>query len=920
MNRLHLSVLSFFAFVSACTTSSSGTDAATDSVRDVISETPGLPPYVDPYACPMTAGGRLALDEPLDASETRAGVITRESELIGGEGAAGRVGHLKIYNNKIRFVVQGRVTNQGMSRAVGYSLYGGNIIDADRTRPREAPGQDLFRETFPAYGFRVQGADEVAVACDGSGGRPAAIRVVGSDVASRILGVLDGVASEQYVRMVTHYILRPGSDVLEIVTEALPYGGGAQFNVASADFLGFGNALTLFSSATGFGNVSRATVPISYLVGVSDPGENNRHVSYGIAPETGPMSVPVVDASGTVALYSAVSAPAKMPARFTRFFSVGDGDVTSVVEPLLRARRTPYGTVTGRTTAGALVYAYASTYTVGANVSSIARAQMDGTWRMALEPGTYSLLAMNVGHTRGTPVSVTVTADQEVSATVTTGVTGTLVLDVGLLDSSGMRLRGPAKISLVGMGIETPDGAMGELEGERESYDLYRAIFSLNGQERITVKPGRYRATVSRGGEYNVALVDVTVAAGEEATLRAELRRVVDTTGMISGDFHQHTVGSIDSPRSLCGRVLENVAEGLEYAATTDHDNVTDFMPCVREQNLTTWFNAIRGNEVSVVGTGHFNAFPLTVNPADPAALIGAQYWADLTTQEIFDKIRRESGGPLFHVNHPRSTNLKGYFTSIALDPISLMSRRPLATGWEAIEVNESIGAPDDFTIESDVRWQMRVRTEPSAVPVLRDFFAFVSRGDHPCALGNSDTHGRNNGSGYPRNYLLVNEDRPDRVTEAMVLRAIRSQQVIVSNGILPRIRTGGSVHMGHTDVVRAMGGSVELELDVQAAPWVDAQAVVLYENGRPLSLTATGSTLRASTTASMGRWALPLDSTAPGRDGVVRLRATVRVTPTRDSYYVLAAQGGSLSPIGAGDAFGYTNPVYVDGNGWQAQ
>jgi hypothetical protein len=912
------------ALAAACTDSATNpvADAGADITRDIVEERPALAPYVDPYACPM-APALPTLDEPLDASEARAGVVRTEGELIGGEGASGRVGHLKIYNSRVRFVVQGRVTDAGAGRAIGYSLYGGNLIDADRTRPAGQPGQDLFRETFPAFSFRVSTVREVVVACDGSNGRPAAIRVVGVDAPSRILGILDNLAREQGVRMVTHYILRPGSDVLEVVTEAQSLDGYAIAGGAAGDFLGFGSALTLFNGETGFGDIARASMPLTWLAAVSDPGENNRHVSYAVAPAEGPMSVPVVDASGTVGLYNAVTAAKGMPARFTRYFSVGDGDVASAVEPVLRARREPFGVVTGRTTAGALVYAYRGAYAVGANARSVARAQMDGAFRMALTPGAYSLVAVDRGLTRGAPVSVTVAADAEATATPTTGVTGTLVLDVAVLDAMGARVRAPVKVSLRGMDVEAPDGAMGDLEGESEAFGLHRAIYTLNGQDRIAVKPGRYRATVSRGDEYDVALMDVVVPAGAEATLRADLPRVVNTAGMVSVDLHQHTVGSIDAPRSLCNRVLENVAEGLEYAATTDHDNVTDFGPCVRSLGVTQWFNAMRGNEISVVGLGHFNAYPLTVNPADPFALIGAQYWADLTAQQLFDKVRAEAGGPILHVSHPRSNGFKGYFTSINLDPVTLEGRVPLTRGWEAIEVNESFGAPEQYTAESDAMIQSAARRSGASVPVLRDYFALVSRGDRVCALGNSDTHGRNNGSGWPHNLVMVGEDRPERVTDAMVAAAIRAQRVLVSNGVVVRILAGGAVHMGAGDVVRATGGMLDVELDVQAAPWVDARSLVLFENGRPLALVSDGrGGYNAQSTIGASGWATALDAQSPGRAGAVRLRATVHLRPARDSHYVALVRGGSLAPVGAGDAYGYTNPVYVDvdGDGWQAR
>ena len=74
-----------------------------------------LPPHVDPTPARWLPGRPLR--RAADVSEARAGSCG-EAELIGGEGAAGRVGHLKIYNGRVRFIVQG--APRRATRAVGY--------------------------------------------------------------------------------------------------------------------------------------------------------------------------------------------------------------------------------------------------------------------------------------------------------------------------------------------------------------------------------------------------------------------------------------------------------------------------------------------------------------------------------------------------------------------------------------------------------------------------------------------------------------------------------------------------------------------------------------------------------------------------------------------------------------------------------
>lgn len=921
MNARTLSYLALGALApAACTTPAAPRDAAPVDAPEP-TDRGALAPYVDPFACP-SAPARRPLDEPLDAAEARAGVITDPGELIGGEGASGRVGHLKIYNQLVRFVIQSRVADTAASRAIGYNLYGGNLIDADRVRPRGEPGHDLFRETFGVFAYRIGTADSVEVVCDGSNGRPAAIRVMGRDAATRILGSLDSLARNRNARVITHYILRPGSAALELRTEVASQSLDPINSAATGDFLGFGSALSLFTEATGFGNVSRASMPLRWLAGAGDPGEGDRRVSYAIGPAEGTMSVPVVDASGTIGLYRTVDVGAASSAVFSRFFSVGTGDIASAVGPLLAAQGLRHGTVRGTSSPGALVYAYTDRYAVGAAARMMARAGADGRFELPLSAGNYALVAVDRGRARGAPVSVTVRDGETQEANPMAGATATLALDLAVLGEGDVRVRAPMKVSLRGLDVEAPDEGLGDLEGESESYGLHRAIFSLGGTERVAVKPGRYEAIVSRGDRYEVARRTVTLSPNEVTTLAADLRRSVDTGGWVAADFHQHTVGSIDSGRGLCARVLENVAEGLEYAATTDHDNVTSFAPCITSLGLGAWFNATQGNEVSVIGLGHFNMYPLAIDPADPTALVGAQFWADRTAQQLFDRVRALPSDPVLHISHPRSSSFKGYFTTLALDPVTLETSRGLATGFEAIEVNDMVGDPAEYLAANVEALRARGRRDAANVPAMHDWFALLRRGDHTCALGNSDTHGRNGASGYPHNLVRVGPGPLAALSEARVRQAIRDQTVTVSSGISLRVRVNGEERMGWREVLRpGADGALDLDVEVQAPGWVSARSLVVFENGRPMSLTlaAEGRYEAREATAPGDPFVLALGDNAPGASGARRFRAVVRVRPRRDSFYVVLARGGELTPVGAGNAIAYTNPLYVDldGNGY---
>src|SRR5581483_3629244 len=56
-------------------------------------------------------------------------VITDSAQLIGGEGATGRLGDFLLQNDKIRVIVE------QPGRSIGPILSGGHIVDADIQRP-----------------------------------------------------------------------------------------------------------------------------------------------------------------------------------------------------------------------------------------------------------------------------------------------------------------------------------------------------------------------------------------------------------------------------------------------------------------------------------------------------------------------------------------------------------------------------------------------------------------------------------------------------------------------------------------------------------------------------------------------------------------------------------------------------------------
>ena len=132
----------------------------------------------------------------------------------------------------------------------------------------------------------------------------------------------------------------------------------------------------------------------------------------------------------------------------------------------------------------------------------------------------------------------------------------------------------PARLAVRGI-APTRDPDWGD---EPHDGAALEAIHTL-GDGSMPIPPGRYRVTVSRGFEYTTSEQTVAVDEGRTATVDATLERVVDTRGWISADLHVHAVPSPDAPTLLDDRVRSLAASGVEVAAATDHNTITDYAP-----------------------------------------------------------------------------------------------------------------------------------------------------------------------------------------------------------------------------------------------------------------------------------------------------------------------------------------------------
>ena len=116
------------------------------------------------------------------------------------------------------------------------------------------------------------------------------------------------------------------------------------------------------------------------------------------------------------------------------------------------------------------------------------------------------------------------------------------------------------------------------------------------------------------------------MTADDPVAVAAQIARVVDTTGFISSDYHVHGIASADSRVPDSDRVRQFAGEGVDNIIMTDHHAHTDLTPTIAALGFTAFVRATIGEEITTWDYGHFNAYPLLIDPTRASG--GSTDWA----------------------------------------------------------------------------------------------------------------------------------------------------------------------------------------------------------------------------------------------------------------------------------------------------
>ena len=456
----------------------------------------------------------------------------------------------------------------------------------------------------------------------------------------------------------------------------------------------------------------------------------------------------------------------------------------------------------------------------------------------------------------------------------------------------------PCKVQFNGSG-KTKAPYLGPNNRAHGCVDQYQ---SERGDFRVAVPPGTYRVVVTHGMEFSHIEKEVTVDPGKKVSFNGVLKRIVDTTGWVSTDYHNHSTPSGDNTCGTADRVINMAAEHLEFVPTTEHNRIFDWTPTIASLGLESFMSTVPGIELTGSGA-HFNAFPYKPDPKKQDG--GAPQWTKdpRLTAITLRHLQNSDPDRWVHINHP---SMEENFVDWNGDGLIDGGYANLGTMIDGLETQNYLlnnilaGAP--YRIDKKLGPGGRVK-------YIREFIwlQILNQGHRVWGIAVSDAHTvHGNGAGGWRTYVKSSTDDPSKIDWRELVRNSKSGQMILTNGPYLEVSASGGVLAGGN--LRASGGEVNLKVRVQCTDWIDIDRVQILVNGdqrKDLNFTRK-------------------ENKEMFLDGVVKFDQELKVKLSQDSHLIVVAYGEGFnlskgfgsSAQSSMNPCAYNNPIFVDVDG----
>lgn len=421
--------------------------------------------------------------------------------------------------------------------------------------------------------------------------------------------------------------------------------------------------------------------------------------------------------------------------------------------------------------------------------------------------------------------------------------------------------------------------------------------YTSSGEFQQQLAPGQYKATISHGPEYDIALVEFVIESRKTARLEAKLPRVVDTTGWVSSDFHSHSTPSGDNTSSQLGRVLNLACEHIEFAPCTEHNRISTYDPHIAALKLKPFMATCTGMELtgSPLPLNHQNAFPLQHHPHrqdgggpvtddSPEVQIERITLWDNRSEKLIQQNHPDIGW-LFHDRNGDHIHDEGHGKSFAF--------------MDVIEIHP---IHEILQMKATVIQQNKVYNN-----TVFNWLQLLNQGHRIFGVINTDAHYNFHGSGGYRNWIQSSTDDPAKINTTEMVHASEQGRLVMSNGPFLEVwarETGSNQKVTCGQSLIAKSRNVELQIQVQCPNWFNIDRVFVLANGQ---IVAEHDYSREKHPDAFS-------------DKVIRFSRTMKLTLEQDSHLIVCAAGekSQLGPV-AGPEYGkqpptaLSNPIYVD-------
>jgi hypothetical protein len=316
-----------------------------------------------------------------------------------------------------------------------------------------------------------------------------------------------------------------------------------------------------------------------------------------------------------------------------------------------------------------------------------------------------------------------------------------------------------------------------------------------------------------------------------------------------------HSIDSPDSKVTEVERVVSMLAEGVDFFTPSDHESRQDFNPAIAAAGATGLISVATSAEITTFDYGHFNAWPMTIDPGQVnggsvdhggAAPAGQDFPAygnySRTPAEIIAAAHADPGTDTVQINHVHSFFGLGGNSGLAIDtgveppqsavPASVRRLDPLVTNY----FSDTFDALEIWieSSRSNVTTNVYGRN-------LGDWFNLLNQGIVRTAVANSDTHRRiTTQAGTPRTFIASPSDAPgglDAIADTLSAN-VNAGRAFGSNAPIVRVTSAaastgdvGGLELGLPTLIATTDGAVDVTVEIESPIWAEFDRVEFYVN-----------------------------------------------------------------------------------------